>query len=184
MTTPENNADFNHICKWLPLIKGAHPHPVMEPFMPNAEGFWSGFPFAFEWGGRATMVYEQGLWEFVEHKIDFDALVQRLRENMPRAMATDLERRVNRGREHLLSLNVPISWHLGTALFAEYPEESPGDTPAAVSRGQHKLKYLWESRATSYSDSYWLWRWQQHLDARQPRALAIQQHVTTDLGMR
>lgn len=165
-TTSQNNEDFNRICKWLPLIRGAKPHPVMAPFMPSPDGYWRGAPY--QAGQRSTMVYEQMLWEFVEHKITYDEMARRLDREMPRAMAWDLERYLEGCQISAQNQDVSVSWNLARCLFGNDREDN-----------LPKLRAAWENRVGPY-EGPWLLEWQRIIaDPRHPRARAIEAFMST-----
>jgi raffinose/stachyose/melibiose transport system substrate-binding protein len=181
MTNPTNNQDFNRICKWIPLIRTAKVHPSIEPFMPNPHGFWGAGPFGPMFGARCSMVYDQELWDYVEHKIDYDTFAQRLEDKMPAAMAADLERVLLDDREQYQALNASITLNLAGALFAPTWGMKPEEAERLQGKATRKVKYLWESRPRFLTDTYWLCRWKQHVADGQPRAKEIQAHVALDL---
>ena len=178
MTTPQNNQDFNRICKWTPLIRTAKSHPSIEAFTPQAEGFWGAGPFAPLYGGRAMMVFNQQLWDFVEHKVSFEDYLQRLRQKLPEAMAVDFERILIDNREQYHVLNAAITWSLAEALFAPTWGLSQEDAALVQSKAERRGKYLWESRPRFLEDSFWRGRWNRYVAEKRPRALEVQSHIS------
>jgi raffinose/stachyose/melibiose transport system substrate-binding protein len=183
MTTKENNEEFNRLCQWIPLIKGAESHPAMKPFMHDPEGFWGGNPFQIMWGGLCGLLYEQALWELVEHKVDYDGFVKMLDDGAPRAMALDFERILDRNREGRQKLDLSISGHAAVQLFAHTWGLPPEEADALEAKSTRKLKYQCESRGRYLREGYWRWKWKQLLDEGCPRALAIQKFVSGSLGL-
>jgi len=182
LTSLPNNEEFNRMCKWIPVIRGARPHPLMEPFLPKPEGVWGGDPFRILWNGQSRLVYDQALWSYVEHKTTFEQFIEEIEQEMPRAYAVDLERFVSDRRERRILLNIPLSWNRAIAVFGDTWGRNPDTADRNVSKAQRKLKYMWESRPPYYEASYWLLRWRQRLEAGRPRALEVQKYVKANLG--
>ncbi|MDB4698564.1 extracellular solute-binding protein [Candidatus Latescibacteria bacterium] len=177
LTSRENNQRFNQLSRWPPVIKGAKPHPLMEPFMRKPEGFWTAEVNRIIGAGPCAAAYSQAQWELVEHKVDFDGFADMLERDMPRAMAQEFERLLNNEWEERLAQEMSLSHQLGSYSFGDtWGEAAP--TPERV---QSKMVYLWEMRMRRYRNSYRLLEWQELLDAGEPKAQEIQQHIKIDL---
>ena len=177
LTSRENNQRFNQLSRWPPVIKGAKPHPLMEPFMRKPEGFWTADVNRIIGAGPCTAVYTQARWELVEHKVDFDGFADMLERDMPRAMAQEFERLLNNEWEERLAQEMSLSHQLGSYSFGE----TWGEAAPIPERVQSKMVYLWEMRMRRYRNSYRLLEWQKLLDADEPKAQEIQQHIKIDL---
>jgi raffinose/stachyose/melibiose transport system substrate-binding protein len=177
LTSRENNQRFNQLSRWPPVIKGAKPHPLMEPFMRKPEGFWTAEVNRLIGAGPCKAAYDQAQWELVEHKVDFDGFADMLERDMPRAMAQEFERLLNTEWEERLAQEMSLSHQLGSFSF--------GDTWGAGAPNQErvtsKMVYLWEMRMRRYRNSYRLLQWQDLLDSGAAKAQEIQQHIKIDL---
>jgi hypothetical protein len=151
--------------------------------VPDPKGVWGGDPFRTTGNGRSRLAYDQALWSFVEHKTDFEQFIAELESSMPRAYAIDLERYVADGREKRILLNIPLSWNKANLLFGNTWDKDEAVAERDVGKARRKLKFMWESRPPYYESSYWLVRWKEHLEAGLPRAMEVQKHVKTDLGI-
>ena len=177
LTSRENNQRFNHLSRWPPVIKGAKPHPLMEPFTRKPEGFWTAEVNRIIGAGPCAAAYSQAQWELVEHKVDFDGFAEMLERAMPRAMAQEFERLLNNEWEERLAQEMSLSHQLGNYAFgATWAEDAP-----AAERVASKIVYLWEMRMRRYRNAYRLLEWRELLDAGEAKALEIQQHIKIDL---
>lgn len=183
LTTKENNEKFNKICKWIPLIKGAKPHKQMEPFMPNPDGFWGCDPMFFEYNGRTRMIFNQALWEFVEHKTDFDQFHQQIMARLPRATAVDLQRAWKRTNEGIIQKEVPLSWQIANTVYTDSWQHLPREErDQAAAKAATKVQYLWGNKLRSLGDFVKGAEWVDDLQQKSPRALKVKEFMTIKIG--
>ena len=180
LTSRENNQRFNQLSRWPPVIKGAMPHPLMEPFTRTPEGFWTAEVNRLVGAGPCQAAYTQAQWELVEHKVDFDGFADMLERDMPRAMAQEFERLLNTEWEERLAQEMSLSHQLGSYSFAN----TWGERAPTKERVTSKMVYLWEMRMRRYRNSYRLLQWQDLLDEGAEKARAIHQHIKIDLEKR
>ena len=180
LTSRENNQRFNRLSRWPPAIKGAQPHPLMVPFVRNPIGFWTADIHRIVGNGPCTTTYNQARWELVEHKVDYDGFAEMLEAEMPRAMAQEFERLLNREREDRLAQSMSLSHQIGIHTFGD----SWGADEQTQEQTATKMLYLWEMRMRQYRNANRLLQWQGFLDAGIPRAKEINQHIKIDLGLR
>ena len=145
--------------------------------MRKPEGFWTADVNRIIGAGPCTAAYTQARWELVEHKVDFDGFADMLERDMPRAMAQEFERLLNNEWEERLAQEMSLSHQLGSYSFGE----TWGEAAPIPERVQSKMVYLWEMRMRRYRNSYRLLEWQKLLDADEPKAQEIQQHIKIDL---
>lgn len=184
LTTPENNEELNRSFKWIPMVKGARPHPGIAAFMPNTRGFWGISPFSLWASDRCSLIYEQASWGFVEHKTTYDQFVGEYEANLPDALAVDLARTVMSSRDQIRQAGTGFSWNLGGRLFAGTLEPTPVRADSLREKAEMRTKYLWESQIGPLSTSCWLARWNEAVAKRQPRALKIQGRLSADLNLK
>ncbi len=180
LTSRENNQRFNRLSRWPPAIKGAEPHPLMVPFVRNPVGFWTADIHRIVGNGPCTAVFNQANWELVEHKVDYDGFAEMLEAEMPRAMAQEFERLLNREREDRLAQSMSLSHQIGIHTFGD----SWGADEKTQEQTATKMLYLWEMRMRQYRNANRLLQWQGFLDAGIPRAKEINQHIKIDLGLK
>ena len=174
LTSRENNQRFNTLSRWPPAIKGAKPHPLMEPFVRNPIGFWTGNIYILVGNGPCSAVFNQANWELVEHKINFDQFAALLEKQMPPAMAQEFERLLNHEWEERQAQEMALSHQLGNYAFG-------GEQTRTVV--ENKMVYLWEMRMRRYRNAYRLLQWKDLLQRQAPKALEIQRHIKIDLGL-
>ncbi len=174
LTSQENNQRFNTLSRWPPAIKGAKSHPLMEPFVRNPIGFWTGDIYRLVGNGPCTAVYTQANWELVEHKIDFAQFAAMLEKQMPQAMAQEFERLLNHEWEERQAQEMSLSHQLGGYVFGR------DSGSAAV---ESKMVYLWEMRMRRYRNAHRLLQWDDLLRREAPKAMEIQRHIKIDLGL-
>ncbi len=179
LTSQKNNERFNLLCRWPPAIRGARPHPLMEPFVRDPDGFWNRNVFRLIANGPANALYEQARWELMEHKIDYEGFTAMFERELPRALAQEFERLLDRDRQDRLTLNMSLSHQLAIDLLASERVEASGSERA---RAATKAAFLWETRMQKFRGAYRLHRWQQLIGSGAPRALAIQRHIRADLS--
>ena len=179
LTSRENNQRFNQLSRWPPVIKGAMPHPLMEPFTRTPEGFWTAEVNRLVGAGPCQAAYTQAQWELVEHKIDFAGFAEMMEAEMPRAMAQEFERLLNRETEERLAQDMSLSYQIGVHTFgADW-----GLDAAARDRSAVKMLYLWENLMRQYRNAYRLLEWRRLLESGAPKAAEIHQHIKIDLGL-
>jgi len=178
LTSRENNERFNTLSRWPPAIRGAKPHPLMEPFVRDPVGFWSYDVHRLVGNGPCTAVFNQANWELVEHKVDFDGFAAMIEAQMPRAMAQEFERLLSRENEERLAQDMSLSHQVAIHSFGSEWELEP----AARERSKVKMLYLWEMRMRQYRNAYRRLEWQRLLESGAPKAAEINQHIKIDLG--
>ncbi len=172
LTTRKRNEEFNRIIKWLPVINGAKPHPVIKAFSPIKDGFWTCSPVGRPVGNasRGKMIYEQYLREYMEHRCTFEKYVENVDKNIPDGLASDYERTMQFLHEDINSLGTK-----GSGFMAQYVFNPD---PAARKVAADKLAYVWEARVQRYADeTRWPLRWKKLLTEKKPRALKIDEKI-------
>jgi len=177
LTSQKVNERFNLLSRWPPAIRGARPHPLMEPFVRNPDGFWSANVFRLIANGPANAAYGQAHWELVEHKIDYDRFAAALERELPRAFAQELERLLDRDRQDRLTLNMGLSYQQAVDLLGRGEQDEGGRR-----RAHRTAAYLWETRMQRFRNGHRLYRWQELLDRGAPKALEIQRHIRAELS--
>jgi raffinose/stachyose/melibiose transport system substrate-binding protein len=182
-TTPERNEAFNRRCKWIPLVRGARPHPTIAAFELRPEGFWGVETMPF-WGGtRAGLLYDQCLWDFVEHKIDFDGFLRRLREKLPEELALDVQERVRADRDRIQNLRPQSSYCLAAHLFAGTWGGPEGERARETAQAARRLACIWETEAYALWTTFWHDSWLRNVRSGAPNARRMQAAMTQDLGL-
>lgn len=135
-TTKENNEQFNRTCRWIPVIKGAHPRKELMGFMPEREGYWGSNPWGF---GKATLSRVNNfLPGYLENRKGIDTFFQELEAALPEALAEDIEKTRRSQAERDLQNRVRTARFFTSAVFD--PEASVRE------RSTEKLGYFWERR--------------------------------------
>jgi len=177
LTSQKINEQFNMLCRWPPAIRGAKPHPLMEPFVRDPDGFWTANVFRLIANGPANAIYTQARWELMEHKISYDQFAETVEAELPRALAQEFERLLDRDRQDRLTLNMGLSYQHVVDLFGS------GQNQDAGSEATHaKAAFLWESRMQRFRNGHRLYRWQELIDRGEPKALQIQRHIRAELS--
>jgi raffinose/stachyose/melibiose transport system substrate-binding protein len=177
LTSQKVNERFNLLCRWPPAIRGAKPHPLMEPFVRDPNGFWTGNVFRLIANGPANAIYEQARWELMEHKVDYDQFATMLERELPRALAQEFERLLDRDRQDRLTLNMGLSYQHVVDLLGSSQKEDGGS-----GRTHAKATFLWETRMQRFRNCHRLYRWYELVGRGEPKALEIQRHIRAELS--
>lgn len=97
MTSQRGNRIFVHASGWLPAVLGVEPREEIKPFYPEVQGVRAGFDtnnYAY-WGAEAKRIFVTGTYLLIGPTGSVDAYRSYLRDNLPKAVRSDLARSQN-----------------------------------------------------------------------------------------
>ncbi len=138
-TTPENNEEFNRICQWMPVIRGAKIPEALLPFKPHAEGY-SG-KLGFIHNTRMGTLEEQTFWPFISGAISYEQFSKKIITGLPGAAARDYETARRNATEQIPDRLLRRSVYLAEVIF---PKNSQ-----PTKKSQNKLAASWDVLVTA-----------------------------------
>lgn len=138
-TTPENNEEFNRICQWMPVIKGAKIPEALVPFKPHAEGY-NGL-LGFRHNTRAGTLAKQTFWPFISGAITYEQFAEKVIARLPDAAARDYDTARRDATEQIPDRLLRRSIYLAQVIF-------PADNQP-TEKSLNKLASTWDVLVTA-----------------------------------
>lgn len=138
-TTPENNEEFNRICQWMPVIRGAKIPKALLAFKPHAQGY-SG-SLGFTRNTRAGTLEEQTFWPFISGAINYEQFAKKIIARLPDAAARDYDTARRNATEQIPDRLLRRSIYLAEVIF-------PADKQP-TRKNLNKLTATWDVLVTA-----------------------------------
>lgn len=120
MTSQRGNRIFVETSGWLPAVEGVDPREEIKPFYPETNGVPAGFDtnnFNY-WGMEAKRIFTTGTYLLIGQTGSVEAYQSYLRDNLPKAVLSDLDRKQNGLSKYL---------QRSDSIIGRYLWISPGD---------------------------------------------------------
>lgn len=124
MTSQRGNRIFVDASGWLPAVVGIEPREEIKPFYPEVHGVRAGFDtnsYTY-WGAEAKRIFVTGTYLLIGPAGSVDAYRSYLRDNLPKAVRSDLDRSQNGLSKYVQRADSIIGRYLW--LSGDAPDES------------------------------------------------------------